>query len=217
MLLMGGFCLLFLLAGLGVGLMVMRGSTPRQEQGERNRDTGVSLNQARKSGQEVDDSLPVPAAGKEAPRLGVPSSEAFQGGKMTSQPGTPPAIPEAVSEAIGGLAASHLYQTYLNVGLLADSVEGDVYEKEEARKLLDTIAGLTSAVEQQLDRVGRQTLKEDEKQALEQARQITANLRTQMRELRTYWEKDDKEHISRFHQARDESWKGIKALLNIDE
>lgn len=230
LLLMGGFCVLFLFAGLGVGLFAMKGNAPRQDQGERNKDNVPNPNQTRKSGPEQDDTLSagrdapvVPTLAKDStgqmrdvPRLEVPAS-GFQGGKMTSQPGTPPAVPEAVVEAIGGLAASHLYQTYLNIGLLADSVEGEVYEKDEARRLLDTVAGLTTAVEQQLDRVGRQTLKGDEKKALEQARLVTASLRTQMRELQSYWEKDDKDHVTRFHQARQDTWAGIKLLLNIQE
>ena len=136
---------------------------------------------------------------------------------MTSQPGTPPAIPDTVSEAIGGLAASHLYQTYLNIGLLADSVEGEVYEKEEARRLLDTVAGLTSAVEQQLDRVGHQSLKDDEKKALNRPARSLPAFGHRCANCRNYWEEDDKDHVERFHKAREDSWKGIKALLNIDE
>jgi hypothetical protein len=92
-----------------------------------------------------------------------------------------------------------------------------VYEKEEARKLLDTVSGLMTAVEQQLDRVGRQSLKADERKAVEQARLVTACLRTQSRELMDYWEKGDKERVTRFHQARQDAWTGIKNLLNIQE
>jgi hypothetical protein len=139
------------------------------------------------------------------------------GGKMTSQPGKPTNIPEAVAEALGGLTASHLYQTYLNIGLLADAVEGDVYNKEEAGKLLDTVAGLMTAVEQQLDRVGRQTLTAEEKKAVEQAQQIMGKLRTQCRELRAYWKDSDKDRVAKFHQARQDAWTGIKTLLNLTD
>lgn len=236
-LLMVGFCGLFLVAGLGIGLFAI-GRTNRADAAPD--DKVQHTDGARKPGgltaPPVDDSLrlagassdpdslpPVPpSSGKDssAPRLQVPEQQPglpLQGGKVTSQPGKPTAIPEAVVEALGGLTASHLYQTYLNVGLLADSVEGEVYEKDEARKLLDTVSGLMGEVERQLDRIGRQSLKDEEKKAVEQARSVMANLRTQVRELQNYWENGEKDHVTKFHQARKDAWSGIKDLLNIQE
>src|SRR5207249_10145257 len=97
---------------------------------------------------------------------------------MTSQPGKPTNIPEAVAEALGGLTATHLYQTYLNIGLLADAVEGEVYSAAEARKLLATVMDLVDAVERQLGKVSADLKDEDEK-TLERTRQLTALLRAQ--------------------------------------
>src|SRR5437016_4281735 len=59
LLLMGGFCALFLFAGLGIGLAVMKGNTPRQEQSERNKERDSPQQQARQGGEVLDDSLPV--------------------------------------------------------------------------------------------------------------------------------------------------------------
>ncbi len=222
LLLMGGFCVLFLCAGLGIGLFFMKGNSPRQEPSDRNKE--ANANPVRERDQKLDDSLLAerePLKDSTGPIKEIPRGETpvggLQGGKMTSQPGTPPAIPVAVVEALGGLTTSHLYQTYLNVGLLADAVDGEVYDKDEARGLLDTVAGLTTELEQQLDRVSRQTVKADEKKTLEQARQVTASLRTQMRELRSYWEKGDKDHVTRYYQARQDAWEGMKPLLGIQE
>ncbi len=235
-LVMGGFCVLFLGVGLGVGMLFMRGpdkkegSSPKPDNaapekkdnaGPEKKDNGAS----QKLVGNLDDSLgtlkdsPLAQPGKEnaRPEGGNQAGLPMQGGRMTSQPGTPTNIPEAVVEALGGLTASHLYQTYLNIGLLADSVEGEVYEKDEARRVLETVAGLMTAVEQQLDSASRQSLKGDEKKAIEQARQVTASLRTQVRELQNYWDKGDKENVTRFHQARKDAWDGIKSLLNIQE
>jgi hypothetical protein len=225
---MAGFCILFLGAGLTLGLLMTNRNSAKNNQPADEKPIAPAL----RPNVELEDSLqlvqreqskgttgqlqlPIPEAKEAAPKSegGLPG----MGGKMTSQPGNPVAIPETVVEALGGLTASHLYQTYLNIGLLADSVEGEVYEKDEARKLLDTVAGLMSAVEQQLDRLGRQTLKGDERKAVEQARLVTNSLRTQTRELMAYWEKNEKENVTRFHQARQDSWNSIKVLLNIQE
>lgn len=128
-----------------------------------------------------------------------------------------PPMPEVVVEALGGLTAAHLYQTYLNIGLLADAVEGEVYETAAAKKMLATVAGLTAAVEVQLAVMGKLPLKDDEKITVEQARQITTLLSAQARELRAYWDTGEKEHTARFHKARQEAWAGIKSLLNLRE
>ena len=230
MILMASFCGLFLFAGLGVGLLAVRANAPRQDPPpDRGKDTTRTrlterqdpLPPAHDPVKESQDTLSAPGLkdtepAKDNPKVETPASLP-QGGKVTSQPGTPVAIPDTVAEAIGALATAQLYQTYLNIGLLADSVEGEVYEKEEARRLLDTVAGLMTAVDQQLDRVSRQALKGDEKKAVEQARQVAASLRTQTRELTAYWDKGEKDNVTRFHQARQDSWTGIKSLLNIQE
>jgi hypothetical protein len=225
-LLMASFCTLFLAVGLGVGLFLMNNKNARADQAtpEKNKDGLAGGAPQGKPAPALDDSLQVEQGDQnrstgtlQLPAPGKEKDLSLTGGKMTSQPGNPVAMPEAVVEALGGLTASHLYQTYLNIGLLADSVEGEVYEKDEARKLLDTVAGLMTAVDQQLDRVGRQSLKADERKAVDQARVVTATLRSQTRELLEYWEKGEKDSVTRFHQARQDSWTSIKILLNIQE
>jgi hypothetical protein len=124
-------------------------------------------------------------------------------------------IPEPVTTAIGGLTASHLYQTHLNLGLLADAVEKDVYTPAQGKKVLDEINTLVDTVEMQLDRVAPTALKPEERKALERVLAITAQLRTQAKELREYWDSDDEVLAKQFQKARAEAWVGIKELLGI--
>jgi hypothetical protein len=42
---------------------------------------------------------------------------------------------------------------------------------------------------------------------------VAALLRIQVRELRLWWETEEKEHIDRFHKARSDAWDGIELLL----
>lgn len=230
--LLAGICSLCLVIGLGVGLFVLKNQSAAAEKGkdtptkktEDNADPKDKLPEVPPVGFLSKDptlaspALPLkevpPADEKETP--GLPGLKG-KGGLLTSQPGKPTSIPDTVSEALGELTASHLYQTYLNIGLLADSVEGEVYEKDEAKKVLDTVAGLMTSVDKQIDRVARQVLSAEERKAAEQAQQIMNSLRTQARELQSYWENGQKDHVTRFHQARKDSWDGIKTLLNITE
>src|SRR5437588_316474 len=96
-------------------------------------------------------------------------------------PGPQPAPPRGRSllPLLGGLTAAHLYHTYLNLGLLADAVEKEVYTTAQGKKLLDEINGLVDTVERQLAQLPPAVLKPEERKALERVRTITAQLRTQ--------------------------------------
>jgi hypothetical protein len=128
------------------------------------------------------------------------------------------AVPaDRLIEAVGGLTAAHLYQTYLNIGFLADATEGDVYSQADAKKLLETVTGIVDAVEKQLDRITEAGLKAEDQKALQDTRRLLTPMRTQIKELQAYWETGEKEHATLFHKAREETWAGIKSLLGIQE
>ena len=104
----------------------------------------------------------------------------------------------------------------MNLGLLADAVEGEVYSVAEAKKLLDTVNDLVDTVDRQLTKVSADLKDEDEK-TLERTKQLTALLRTQSRELRAHWQTNEKDNATRFHKAREEAWASLKTLLNIQD
>jgi hypothetical protein len=120
-------------------------------------------------------------------------------------------------EALGGLTGAHVYQSFLNIGLLADAWENDVYDEADAFQMLDTVARMIEGVDRQLAGLGDAEMNPDDQQALRRSRELLALLRTQARELRAYWKTGEKEHADRFHGARETAWAGIKELLKIDE
>lgn len=115
-------------------------------------------------------------------------------------------------EALGGLTAVNLYQTYLSIGLLADGTESDVYSTPEAKQLMTTLMSFVETMDRQLARVAEQDLKPEDKKLLDRARQIAALYRVQAKELTAYWDTGDKEHTARFHKAREDAWLGLKDL-----
>lgn len=134
-----------------------------------------------------------------------------------------PAARDRALEVVGGLTAGHLYQSYLNIGMLADAVENEVYTDAEAKKLLGTVTALMDTVDLQLTRLNEALDDAEDRKRLAQVRQLTGLLRAQAKELRGYWEvpaKDmelRKQHELKFHKAREEAWTGIKELLGIKE
>src|SRR5580765_5514195 len=57
---------------------------------------------------------------------------------------------ERVLETLGSLSAAHLYQSYLNIGLLADAVEKEGVGQEQASDMLATVVSLINVVDKQL-------------------------------------------------------------------
>jgi hypothetical protein len=120
-------------------------------------------------------------------------------------------------ESLGSLTAAHLYQCFLNIGLLADARESDVYTEAESEKLLASVTRMLDSVDRRLGQLLNDGLKDEDKEAVENARQLGELLLAQARELRAYWQTGDKEHADKFQKARQKSWTGIQAVLGIDE
>lgn len=130
--------------------------------------------------------------------------------------------PNPVLETLGSLTAVHLYQTYLNLGFLADGVEYDAYTQADAKALLAAIVDMIDNVDQQLRRLGADGLGPEDRENLGKVRSLIGLLRAQASELRAYWDtpetdsKAKKEHEANFHAARKKAWTGIQQLLNVE-
>jgi hypothetical protein len=157
------------------------------------------------------------------PRGEPPAAVADNGAAPPAQVAGPPApavpagtiLKEAPPE-LDRLVGVHLYQSYLNIGVLADATEGDVYTPAEGNKLLDRVTALMDDVDRQLTRLEEAGKLKDSK-SLERARRLTTLLRSQAGELRRYWATGREEHAKRYHKARTEAWAGIKELMGIKE
>ena len=169
------------------------------------------------------------AAAKKTPADGPRQSAKASQPEEEEEPNAKPPIPREPDQAglalqtLGSLTAAHLYQTYLNLGLLADAAEKGVYNDADARKMLAMLTALIETVDQQLVKFARGGMEPDDRRKLERVRGLTALLRTQASELRAYWDtpatdkEGKKEHETKFHQAREESWIGVKEMLGIQE
>src|SRR5262249_29533007 len=122
---------------------------------------------------------------------------------------------ERLLAALGNLTGVHLYQAYLNIGLLADCTESEVYSAEEAQKWLDRTLAQLELVDKQLDALANADLDAEERQGIDRCRRTSALLGVQAMELREYWKKSDKEHAARYHKAREAAWASVSDVLQI--
>jgi hypothetical protein len=133
-----------------------------------------------------------------ADRNGKPSGEADPGGSARKRPRPT----EPVLTLVGGLMTAHLYQSYLNIGLIADGVAKDVYKVEEGKELLETVTRMMDTVERQLAQLPEAELQPEERRHLEKARRVLSLLRSQGKELKAYWDTGEEEYIKRFQKIR---------------
>jgi hypothetical protein len=76
-------------------------------------------------------------------------------------------------ETIGELTAKSLYMTYSCIDTLADGYENDVYEKEQALKILAEYLALTKYASKQLDKLAKEsTISSSEIKFLEEIEMI---------------------------------------------
>ena len=131
---------------------------------------------------------------------------------------TAPADPRAqLTETVGLLSGLYLYQTYLNIGLLADGKAERVYDEKAARSVLATVVGPLQAVDKQLAVVGTLAQTEPDRRAVERLRAVTALLRRQSQELTAFWDSGDLAAGARYEATRQEAWKQLTALLGLDK
>ena len=137
--------------------------------------------------------------------------------RPAEQPAAPPAEPRAqLTETVGLLSGLYLYQTYLNIGLLADGKAERVYDEKAARAVLATVVTPLDAVDKQLAKVGALAQTEADRQAAARLRQLVGLLRQQGQQLVTFWDSGKSADGARYEATRQEVWKQLNALLGLD-
>jgi hypothetical protein len=116
-------------------------------------------------------------------------------------------------ETVGTLTAVHAFQTYLNIGLIADGKAKGSYTDRDARKVLDSVLRLQDSVDQKLASVGKTELAKDDRDSLEDMRTVSDLLRKQAHELETYWDSGKEADEARYEEVRKDSWAALNRLM----
>jgi hypothetical protein len=133
-------------------------------------------------------------------------------------PATPPTDSQAtLNETVGLLSGLYLYQTYLNIGLLADGKAERLYDEKAARGVLATVVGPLDTVDRQLAKVAAAAQTDLDRQAADRLRGIVGLLRRQGQELVAFWNSNQPTDGARYEATRQEAWRQITALLALDK
>ncbi len=118
-------------------------------------------------------------------------------------------------ETVGSLAAAHYYQTYLNIGFIADGKSAGLYGDKDARRILDSILSLLDTVDQQLEKVSRVDVEREDRNSLQQMQKVSSLLRDQGKELKAFWDSGDEGHSARYEEIRKNAWASLRKLMGL--
>ena len=120
-------------------------------------------------------------------------------------------------ETVGCLTAAHSFQTYLNIGFIADGKSRGTYSDKDARKVLDSVLSLLNATDRKLEALDTVELDRGDRARLEELRAVSALLRQQGKELQAYWDTGKDENAARYESLRQNAWATIVRLLGIGQ
>jgi hypothetical protein len=131
----------------------------------------------------------------------------------------PPAPKTATDDANAVLAETVgllVYQTYLNIGLLADARAEGLYEAGELTQLLGSVVVPLEKVEAQLGKVAKLKLPKEDAAAVARMQKLAGLLRQQGKSLEKFWETGVADHGKKYEAVRQEVWNELKELLDLD-
>jgi hypothetical protein len=118
-------------------------------------------------------------------------------------------------ETIGSLIAAHCWQTYFNIGLLADGRAKGVYSVKDATKVLDSILSILGTVDQRLTALDKLALDKEDRASLGQMRELSRLLRRQANDLQSYWDNGREDDATLYESSRTDAWAAISKLLGV--
>ena len=143
----------------------------------------------------------------------------------SSAPAQPPAPAKAapasedsavLAETVGLLAGLQLYQSYLNIGLLADARAEGLYEAAELAQLLGSVVAPLEKVEKQLEKVAKLKLPKADADAIARMQKVAGLLRQQGKSLQSFWDTGVADHGKKYEEARQAAWKELAELLELE-
>ncbi len=123
---------------------------------------------------------------------------------------------DSLMESLGLITALQLYNTYLNIGLLADAGANEIYEPAALFQLLGSVVKPLAQVEKQLDKLSKLSLPKADLQSLVQLKKIVNSLQVQGKELELYWSTGMAENSKKYEAARLSAWKDLSQLLDLE-
>ncbi len=128
-----------------------------------------------------------------------------------------PAVPQTVEplQIIGVLSASHMYTTYGYIGVTADALTKKVYRADQVGELMTEVSAMCDNIVEQLGKVNRKDLTEDDSRALDDMRGIYSQLKQEAEALKAYAGQQSEKNAAAYDDARKQVWPKIEKMLGL--
>jgi hypothetical protein len=117
---------------------------------------------------------------------------------------------------IGMLGGTHVYTTYLYIGVVADGLSKDLYTDEQTKELLNEVVASSDTLMRNLTRVRDGGLSEEDAAAINEMIEIHGLLQEQANAAIIYTDSRSEEDAQRFDQIRTTVWPKIASLLGLE-
>lgn len=121
----------------------------------------------------------------------------------------------AYRQAVGGLGAGYLYQTYLVIGTTADLLGSEAIESADAIALMQTTLGMSRNVDEILSGVHRLPIGPNDAATVSNMVRINRLLAEQAESLQAFAKSGAREDAMQFEARRKETWQHLSRLLNV--
>ena len=122
----------------------------------------------------------------------------------------------ADQQMIGVLSASYLYQSYLNIGLLADATAGGVYEIQEALAQCESLLTVIGGVRDEMLAYSKQIKSESDRLYVESLVKVADLLIQEGSALLRFYETNDETYAEEFMKFNELAQQAVSQLLGME-
>jgi hypothetical protein len=120
-------------------------------------------------------------------------------------------------ETVGMLGGLNLYQTYLNVGLIADGKSQGVYGDDDAKELLGSVLTPLETLTERFDKAGKITTSKEDKAAIARVSKAAGLLKTQGQHLVSFWNDGKESDGNRYEASRKLAYAEISDMIGLNK
>lgn len=121
-------------------------------------------------------------------------------------------------QAMGGLSAAYLYNTYSTIGSVADGFSGGVYTDKETTEILDNQKQMCDNLIKMMKGLLDDKVLNDERDVdfMKNVISIVTGLKKQAQYYEDYMANKNDDRKSKYDDQRKENWNGISKVLGLE-
>ena len=126
-------------------------------------------------------------------------------------------LEEKLFYGVGHFGSAMLYQSFINIGVIADGYAKKIYPAEQAKAILQTSTHFLTLSENVLKELSAFSISETDRKTLTDMRDIVNDLRQEADHFMKYLTSKKDEDVKNFDSFRVSAWGKIRKMMDIKE